>query len=154
MSCRYCFRTTVDPHEHHRHYYFFKRRISSTFTNAVDGAFDLSCTSLYRGNAVSDRQTKIVMTVNANSDRACRRLPLRERFSQVPQIRSAMRIANRIRDVKYGCTRIDRGLKYFTKKFDIAPGRIFGGKLDLFCQSAASATALRVISITSVPSFF
>ncbi len=57
----------VRPHAS-RHDDLFQRRIAGTFTDAVDGAFDLSGSRFDRGERVGHREPEVVMAVCAEYD--------------------------------------------------------------------------------------
>ncbi len=45
----------------HYHYQLFKRAVACAFADTVDGAFDLPCSGLYRGQGIRNSQSEIVM---------------------------------------------------------------------------------------------
>ena len=47
--------------ENHRH--LFERRVTSTFTNTVDGHLHLTCTRQHTSDSISSRHTEVVVTV-------------------------------------------------------------------------------------------
>ena len=49
----------------HRHDYLFKRGVAGALADAVDAALDLGSAGFYCGQAVGDRQAKVVVAVNA-----------------------------------------------------------------------------------------
>src|SRR5204863_516742 len=48
------------------HHYFFERAVAGTFADTIDGAFDLARSGLNSGQRIGDRETQIVMAMDAD----------------------------------------------------------------------------------------
>src|SRR5262245_27623910 len=77
----------------------FKGGVTSTFTNAVDGALDLSGASFDGCQTVCYRQAQIVVAVNADDDITVSDDPVFYHLDQMGHL-SWRGIADRIRDVE------------------------------------------------------
>ncbi len=51
----------------HDHHYLFQRGITCTFTNTINGTFNLPCTVNHTSNGVCCGKTKVVVAVTRNS---------------------------------------------------------------------------------------
>src|SRR5688572_13209062 len=130
FACRIKFGGVDAVHECHLvgpyrtcHHDLFERSIAGSFTDAVDSAFHLACTSLDRREAVRDRETEIVVTVNTYRDVPVAHNPLLNSLDKI-SVFVGKGITDRVRDVQdrssfgHGCG------EDLAKKFNIASGGI------------------------------
>ncbi len=114
----------------HCHDQLFERCVTRTFADSVDRTFDLRRASLDSGETVRDRQAKIVVAMNADSNISVADNALLDRANEIRKF-AGQRVSNGVGYVEHRRTTFDRGGEDLTKEIDIAASRIFGRKLDI-----------------------
>ena len=120
-----------------RHHDFFEGRVSSTFAESVDRAFDLAGSGFHGGQAVCHGQAQIVMAVRTDHGLVNIRHVVFEMTDNVEEMRWH-RIPDRIRDVDCCRSRVDRLFDDFTKEIEFRAGRVFRGELDIVREFGGS----------------
>src|SRR3989440_2569208 len=118
-----------------RHYDFFHGGIACTLTQAIDGYFDLARTSFDGGQRVGRSHAEIIVAVGAHDDI----LHAWDTLSQVTEehfILVRQGVADGIRHIDSGCTRLDSDLEDAAEIVPIAARGIFCRKLDGWTEVA------------------
>ena len=84
----------------HRHHDFFQSRVTGTFTDTINGTFDLAGTRRHRGQTICTGQAKVVMAVHRQYCLISRGYVLVQMGNQVGDVRIS---------VAYGIRNIDGG---------------------------------------------
>ncbi len=139
-----CIDTSLDTEEVlprlDRHDDFLERAIARALTDAVDRAFDLTCTGLHGGQAVRDGHAQIVVAVHAQTNIVDAGDVLLQVAEQLIEL-TRHRIANGIGYVHRRCAGADRGLDDLSQILELRSRGILGGELDIITELSRQLNA-------------
>src|SRR5271157_5754630 len=113
-----------------RHDDLLERGVAGALADAVDRALHLPRPGLDPGQAVGHRHAQVVVAVRADD----RPVDVTDAFLQRANhggILGGRGIADSVRDVDGGRTRLDGRRDDFAEEIELGPGSVFGGKLDV-----------------------
>ena len=120
-----------------RHHYLFQRCVAGALADAVDGALDLPCTGVDRGETVRNCETEIVMTVDANGNvLSIAHHTLADRAHQSREFIGES-VTHSIRHIENRRAFFHCGVEYFAQILHVAARRVLSRKLNFFSQVAS-----------------
>ena len=129
------------PAHAQRHHDLFERGVAGALADPVDRALDLANAAGNRGEAVGDRQTKVVVAVRAEHRFVGIRHPADDLGEKLPRF-VGRAVADGVRQVDRGRAVVDGGLDDAAQEIAVASRRVLGRKLHVVGELPRAADAV------------